>query len=214
MQGGRACKQSGKGRTDRYSGISGGDGIGQRNGIFNKIDEAMNSSPSRRSSITGNQTATAVFMVQGKQRGEAIFQRKSGRMGGEVQGMDSSDRQESHRTNTRAEREARRRPGRGRRGGKERRAEIREAHHQGQRAAKGLHEEIRGLARQMGETRDHPFPRGLLISTKYPTGPWTGDDMRESPPQSTHSGGSPQCARTVMLTEIESPGKPVGWTGS
>jgi len=32
-------------------------------------------------------------------------------MGGEVQGMDSSDQQESHRTNTRAEREARRRPG-------------------------------------------------------------------------------------------------------
>jgi len=31
-------------------------------------------------------------------------------MGGEVQGMDGSNREESHRTNTRTKREARRRP--------------------------------------------------------------------------------------------------------
>ena len=71
---------------------------------------------------------------------------------------------------------------RGGRGRKERRTEAREAHRQGQRAAKGLHKEIMGLARQMGEVRDHPFPRGLLISTKYLTGPWTGDDMRDPSP--------------------------------
>ena len=102
---------------------------------------------------------------------------------------------------------------RGRRGGKERRAEIREAHHQGRRAAKGLYEEIRGLARQMGDTRDQPFPKGLLISTKYPTGPWTGDDMRDPPPVNTF-GWQPSVRKDSYAHGNQSPGKPVGWTGS
>ena len=68
------------------------------------------------------------------------------------------------------------------RGGRRRRAErteAREAYRIAQKAARGMQEEIMGIRTRTESMPDCPFPKGLLISTKYPAGPWIGDDMRE-----------------------------------